>query len=151
MESNDFEVIRNHNYTITIKDQKGRKINFRDITGEDLEYFDVILDNQGEQDLKEEQQKRVSFEDIQKIIDYLNLDGVSSGALTQKTIIKVFNCIKEHILCNYMPKYSWLKTCYGIQNGSFMNVLDMEKVPMTKFIAMAQIHKEAVDSMGNND
>lgn len=150
MESNDFEVIRNHDYTITVKDQKGRRINFRDITGEDLEYFDVILDNQGEQGSKEEQ-KRISFEDIQKIIDYLNLDGVSSGALTQKTIIKVFNCIKEHILCNYMPKYSWLKACYGIQNGSFMNVLDMEKVPMTKFIAMAQIHKEAVDSVGNND
>lgn len=150
MESNEFEVIRNHDYTITVKDKKGREINFRDITGEDLEYFDVILDNQGQQDLKEEQ-KRVSFEDVQRIIDYLNLDGMNSGALTQKTIIKVFNCIKEHILCNYMPKYTWLKACYGIQNGSFMNVLDMEKVPMTKFIAMTQIHKEAVDSVKNND
>lgn len=150
MESNEFEVIRNYNYTITIKDKKGREINFRDITGEDLEYLDVILDNQGQQELKEEQ-KRVSFEDVQKIINYLNLDGMNSGALTQKTIIKVFNCIKEHILCNYMPKYTWLKACYGIQNGSFMNVLDMEKVPMTKFIAMTQIHKEAVDSVKNND
>jgi len=46
---NEFEVIRNHNYTITIKDQKGRKINFRDITGEDLEYLDLILDNQGQE------------------------------------------------------------------------------------------------------
>lgn len=150
MESNEFEVIRNYNYTITIKDKKGREINFRDITGEDLEYLDVILDNQGQQELKEEQ-KRVSFEDVQRIINYLNLDGMNSGALTQKTIIKVFNCIKEHILCNYMPKYTWLKACYGIQNGSFMNVLDMEKVPMTKFIAMTQIHKEAVDSVTNND
>lgn len=150
MESNEFEVIRNYNYTITIKDKKGREINFRDITGEDLEYLDVILDNQGQQELKEEQ-KRVSFEDVQRIINYLNLDGMNSGALTQKTIIKVFNCIKEHILCNYMPKYTWLKACYGIQNGSFMNVLDMEKVPMTKFIAMTQIHKEAVDSVKNND
>lgn len=150
MERNEFEVIRNHNYTITIKDQKGREINFRDITGEDLEYLDLILDNQGEKDLKEEQ-RRVSFEEIQKIIDHLNLDGINSGALTQKNIIKVFNCIKEHILCNYMPKYSWLKTCYGIQNGSFMNILDMEKVPMTKFIAMTQIHKEAIDSVKNND
>lgn len=150
MESNEFEVIRNYNYTITIKDKKGREINFRDITGEDLEYLDVILDNQGQQELKEEQ-KRVSFEDVQRIINYLNLDGMNSGALTQKTIIKVFNCIKEHILCNYMPKYTWLRACYGIQNGSFMNVLDMEKVPMTKFIAMTQIHKEAVDSVKNND
>lgn len=149
MENNDFEVIRNHNYTITIKDKKGRRINFRDITGQDLEYLDVILDNQ-DKELKEEQ-KRVSFENIQKIIDYLNIDGVSCGALTQKTIIGIFNCIKENILCNYIPKYSWLRACYGIQNGSFMNVLEMEKVPMTKFIAMTQIHKEAVDSLKNND
>lgn len=145
MKNEDLEVIRNHDYTITVKDSKGRKINFRDITGEDLEYLDSVLDGEGE-DLQEGQ-KRISFEDIQKIIDYLNLDGIRSGSLTQRTIVRVFNCIKEHILCNYIPKYSWLKTCYGIQNGSFVNVLDMEKVPMTKFIAMAQIHKEAVDSM----
>lgn len=145
MKNEDLEVIRNHDYTITVKDSKGRKINFRDITGEDLEYLDSVLDGEGE-DLQEGQ-KRISFEDIQKIIDYLNLDGIRSGSLTQRTIVRVFNCIKEHILCNYIPKYSWLKTCYGIQNGSFVNVLDMEKVPMTKFIAMAQIHKEAVDSI----
>jgi hypothetical protein len=145
MKNEDLEVIRNHDYTITVKDKKGREIRFRDITGKDLEYLDSVLDGEGE-DLQEGQ-KRISFEDIQKIIDYLNLDGVKSGSLTQRAIVKVFNCIKEHILCNYIPKYSWLKTCYGIQNGSFVNVLDMEKVPMTKFIAMAQIHKEAIDSM----
>lgn len=147
MKNENLEVIRNHDYTITLRDKKGREIRFRDITGEDLEYLDSILDD-GDGDL-EEGQKRISFEDIRKIIDYLNLDGMQSGSLTQRTIVKVFSCIKEHILCNYLPKYSWLKTCYGIQNGSFVNVLDMEKVPMTKFIAMAQIHKEAIDSMKN--
>jgi len=149
MENDEFEVIRNHNYTITIKDRKGREIKFRDITGEDLEYLDVILGDKDE-NLKEGQ-KRVSFENIQNIIDYLNLDGISSGSFTQKTIIKVFNCIRDNILCNYISKYSWLKACYGIQNGSFANVLEMEKVPMTKFIAMTQIHKEAIDSMKPND
>lgn len=145
MKNENLEVIRNHDYTITLRDKKGKEIKFRDITGEDLEYLDSVLDDSGE-DL-EEGQKRISFEDIRKIIDYLNLDEIQSGSLTQRTIVEVFNCIKEHILCNYLPKYSWLKTCYGIQNGSFVNVLDMEKVPMTKFIAMAQIHKEAIDSM----
>lgn len=147
MKNENLEVIRNHDYTITLRDKKGREIRFRDITGEDLEYLDSILDD-GDGDL-EKGQKRISFEDIRKIIDYLNLDGMQSGSLTQRTIVEVFSCIKEHILCNYLPKYSWLKTCYGIQNGSFVNVLDMEKVPMTKFIAMAQIHKEAIDSMKN--
>lgn len=145
MKNENLEVIRNHDYTITLRDKKGKEIKFRDITGEDLEYLDSVLDDSGE-DL-EEGQKRISFEDIRKIIDYLNLDQIQSGSLTQRTIVEIFNCIKEHILCNYLPKYSWLKTCYGIQNGSFVNVLDMEKVPMTKFIAMAQIHKEAIDSM----
>lgn len=147
MKNENLEVIRNHDYTITLRDKKGREIRFRDITGEDLEYLDGVLDD-GDGEL-EEGQKRISFEDIRKIIDYLNLDGIRSGSLTQRTIVEVFSCIKEHILCNYLPKYSWLKTCYGIQNGSFVNVLDMEKVPMTKFIAMAQIHKEAIDSMKN--
>ena len=73
----EFEVIRNHNYTITVKDQKGRKIDFRDITGEDLEYLDLILDNQG-QEINSEQ-KRVSFEDIQSILDLLNIDNVNFG------------------------------------------------------------------------
>ena len=144
----EFEVIRNHNYTITVKDQKGRKIDFRDITGEDLEYLDLILDNQG-QEINNEQ-KRVSFEDIQSILDLLNIDNVNFGQLTQGVIIGIFNCIKEHILCNYIPKYSWLKACYGIQNGSFANVLEMEKVPMTKFIAMTQIHRDAMDSLKND-
>lgn len=146
--THEFEVIRNHNYTIIIKDQKGREINFRDITGEDLEYLDLILDNQG-QEINNEQ-KRISFENIQSILDLLNIDNVNFGQLTQGVIIGIFNCVKEHILCNYIPKYSWLKACYGIQNGSFVNVLEMERVPMTKFIAMTQIHKDAMDSLKND-
>lgn len=146
--SHEFEVIRNHNYTITIKDSKDRKINFRDITGADLEYLDLILKNEG-QEINEEQ-KRISFEDIQNILTLLGIDGANFGLLTQGIIIGIFNCIKEHILCNYIPKYSWLKACYGIQNGSFANVLEMEKVPMTKFIAMTQIHKDAMDAINND-
>jgi|694.fasta_scaffold02098_27 hypothetical protein len=144
----EFEVVRNHDYTITVKDSKGRKILFRDITGQDLEYLDLILDNEG-QEINEEQ-KRVSFDDIQNILTLLSIDRINFGLFTQRIIIGIFNCVKEHILCNYIPKYSWLKACYGIQNGSFVNVLEMEKVPMTKFIAMTQIHKDAMDSIKND-
>jgi len=72
---------------------------------------------------------------------------VNFGQLTRKTIAQLFSCVKENILCNYLPKYKWLQICYGIQNGSFAGVSLMEAVPMTKFVAMAQIHKEAIDSM----
>lgn len=144
----EFEVIRNHDYTITIRDSKKRDIVFRDITGQDLEYLDLILDNEG-QEINDEQ-KRISFEDIQHILDLLSVKNINFGLLTHGTIIGIFNCIKEHILCNYIPKYSWLKACYGIQNGSFVNVLEMEKVPMTKFIAMTQIHKDAMDAIKND-
>ena len=146
MRESKFEVIRNHDYTITIRDSKGAEIKYRDITGEDLEHIDQILnieDSEGE--------RRVSLEQIQRLLDFLSVDGRRSGSLTRRVIMGVFNCVKEHILCNYMPKYDWLKTCYGIQNGSFVNVLDMEKVPMTKFVAMAQIHKEAMDSPPSNE
>ena len=146
MRESKFEVIRNHDYTITIRDSKGAEIKYRDITGEDLEYIEQILnieDSEGE--------RRVSLEQIQRLLDFLSVDGRRSGSLTRRVIMGVFNCVKEHILCNYMPKYDWLKTCYGIQNGSFVNVLDMEKVPMTKFVAMAQIHKEAMDSPPSNE
>jgi hypothetical protein len=149
MQNHDFEVIRNHDYTITVKDRNGRHVRFRDITGEDLEYLDSVLNSndQGEKEGK----YYVPLKGIQSILDYLGQDGFRSGTLTQKTIIRLFNCVKEHILCNYMPKYSWLKICYGIQNGSFANLLSMERVPMTKFMAMDQIHKEAMESVQNTN
>lgn len=147
MNNDDLEAVRNHDYTISIRDKKGREIKFRDITGGDLEYLDMLFEStEGDGDEK----RQISFSGIQKILDLLSVEGINSGRFTQRTTVKVFSCIKEHILCNYMSKYSWLKTCYGIQNGSFMNIEDMEKVPMTKFIAMAQIHKEAMDSIKND-
>lgn len=148
MENDDLEVIRNHDYTITIKDNKGKELGFRDITGNDLEYLDKLFeDSEGE----DSERRHISFAGIQQMLDLLSTRDVNFGALTRRTTISLFSCIKEHILCNYMSKYAWLKTCYGIQNGSFVNVTDMEKVPMTKFIAMAQIHKEAMDSIKKND
>jgi len=43
MEQNELEVVRNHNYTVSVRDSRKREIVFRDITGEDLEYLDSII------------------------------------------------------------------------------------------------------------
>lgn len=70
-------------------------------------------------------------------------------SLTPRVIRILYNEVSTHILKNYIPKESWLRQCYSIQNGSFQNLLDMEKVPMSKFMALCIIHKEAIDQMNN--
>lgn len=138
-------VTRNHDYTISIYDGKGKELIFRDITGKDLEFFDKLFDyKQGEDERK---QTRLDFVGIEKILSLLILSEVEIGSLTRRVITEVFKHVNENILCNYMPKYHWLQACYGIQNGSFSNLAAMEEVPMTKFIAMVQIHKDAMDSI----
>jgi hypothetical protein len=69
------------------------------------------------------------------------------SALTKRTIIGIFETLKEEILSNYISKIQWLKYCYGIQNASFINLAHMETVPMSKFVVMVKIHEEAVDQI----
>jgi hypothetical protein len=142
-QSSGFSVTRNHNYTISVHDAKGRKIDFRDITGEDLELLDRLIGDAGGDDEK----KHLSFDDVVSVLTTLSVKELDFTKLTQRIIIQLFEAIKEHILCNYMTKYTWLKQCYNIQNGSFASLALMEKVPMTKFIAMIQVHKEAIESI----
>lgn len=123
-------------------DQRERKLKFRDITGEDLEYLESIFSSSDEK-----QATSLNLDQVKEIVNKLSSEGLDCGVFTQSVIFEIFVCLKDHILCNYMPKTTWLKICYGIQNGSFAGVADMEKVPMTKFVVMSQIHKEAIDSM----
>ena len=148
MRNEKLEVVRNHDYTVSIRDGKGREIVFRDITGNDLEYLDRLFEND---ENKDSEKKIISFSDVQNILSRLSIDNFNFGSLTPRVISEIFSCIKDNILCNYVSKYSWLKMCYGMQNGSFMNVSNMENVPMTKFVAMAQIHREAMESMDKNE
>lgn len=146
MKKNQFEVIRGFDYTIRVKDQSNREIVFRDITGNDLEFLDLLFKSEEE---SEDKKIQLSFDDIKEILNRLSVKKINFNHLTQRVLSGLFDCIKTHILCNYIPKFEWLRACYGIQNGSFMNISEMEKVPMTKFIAMMQIHKDAMDSLKN--
>jgi hypothetical protein len=123
-------------------DERGRKLCFRDITGNDLEYLDSLFDTDNE---------TVSGSDISGILEHLCVRPLRAGRLTPRTIRSLYHALREHILCNYMSKETWLKQCYSIQNGSFQGVREMEFVPMSKFTAMCMIHKEAMDQMKNEN
>jgi hypothetical protein len=138
----DFIVERNHDYTILIKDSKNNILVFRDITGNDLEFLDKLLEQESE-----EESISLSFSELEKILSRLVVGNINFYKFPKRIVKDIFDCVTEHILCNYIKKYNWLEACYGIQNGSFANMAEMEKVPMTKFMAMAEIHKAAVDSI----
>lgn len=76
--------------------------------------------------------------------------GLNFGCLVPGSIRDLYLSVQEHILKSYMPKEAWLRNCYAVQNGSFQSLTDMELVPMSKFVAMCQIHKQAMDQMENN-
>jgi hypothetical protein len=143
---NEFVVKRNSNYTITLIDCKGRSISFRDITGSDLEFIDSIVQKNGDRASAQE----ISFNEIVSLLEHLSTKKLDFRNLPQRTIVQIFTVVREQLFCNYMPKYDWLKRCYGIQNGSFVGLEQMEEVPLTKFMAMVQIHQEAIESMNKS-
>jgi hypothetical protein len=127
---------------VTCIDTKGRELSFRDITGKDLEYLDMIFGSE---------ETVMQGSQIIELLEHLCTKPYDMSRLTPHTIRQVFSQLKEHILCNYMDKETWLKQCYSIQNGSFQNVSQMELEPMSKFTAMCSIHKEAMDQLGKDN
>ena len=115
-------VRRNHDYTITVVDSKNREISFRDIKGSDLEYLDSVL--KGGDD---EEPKEIKFDQVVDILSRLCIREIDFKDLTQRTIVRIFDHIKEQLLCNYMSKYDWLRQCYAIQNGSFAGIPTWKK------------------------
>lgn len=141
----EIKVIRNFDYTITLQDSKSKEIKFRDICGKDLEFIEHTL--YGEKEESEENKEYVSFEGIVKILNYLSVENIDFMVMPRRIVVEIFLHVKNHILLNYLSKYKWLQQCYAIQNGTFSGVAEMEKVPMTKFVAMIQAHQEAVESI----
>jgi hypothetical protein len=146
MDENTLSVRVNPNYTISILDSNKKELIFRDIKGDDLEFLEDILNSVGEP----KREDGAIFADIEQVIDILNLLNVQNidfFLFPKRIISDVFEHVKDHILINYVPKSEWLKICYCIQKGSFVNVLDMEKVPMSKFVVMYKIHQELQESV----
>ena len=133
----------NHDYTVTCVDRNDRELVFRDLTGLDIELLDSLLTDG----------KTLSPDAVVRILNLLKVSNTPEriSQLTPRVIRSLYFKVSEHILVNYLNKESWLRQCYSIQNGSFQNVLEMERVPMSKFAAMCMIHKEAIDQMNNDD
>jgi hypothetical protein len=127
---------KNSNYTVSVFDSRSREIRFRDIKGSDLEYLDSMF---------AEENSELSFDQVVELLSTLCTRDLDFRSLTQRTIMQIFDIVKEHILCNYMTKIDWLRRCYGVQNGSFAGVSDMEQIPLSKFTVMSQIHLEAIE------
>lgn len=138
-------VRRNHNYTVSVIDSKQREISFRDIRGSDLEYLDSLINPENEGDERE-----LSLDQVVSILSTLCVRDFDFKRLPQRIIVQIFRHVKEQLLCNYMSKYEWLRRCYAMQNGSFAGVSAMEEVPMSKFVAMVQIHQDAIEAMRND-
>ncbi len=122
-------------------DSRERVVSFRDIRGNDLEYLESKL---GGDDAT------ITSTDAIEILSYLSTRAdLNFNRFTPATIRALYQSISENILCSYMTKETWLRQCYAVQNGSFQNIDAMESVPLSKFVAMCHIHKEAMDQMNN--
>lgn len=135
----------NHDYTVSVIDSKNRELSFRDLRGSDLEFIDSVFKNEED----ESKARELELDHIVSILSAFCVKSVDFKSLPRRVILEIFDKVREHILCNYIPKYDWLRQCYSIQNGSFAKVSAMEEVPMSKFIAMVQIHNAAVEAVNN--
>jgi len=139
----NFEVVREDNYTISVYDSKKRDIKFRDITGKDLEFLERLLGS--------EESKSLELSHVITILKRLNISEIEINKLTNKDIVALFEVVSKNILCNYMPKVKWLEVCYALQNNSFIALEFFECQPMTKVMAMIQVHQEAVERLKKLD
>ena len=122
-------------------DESGRSVSFRDITGKDLEMLDLVM--------RESEQNVRSGHVLDILTSLCTNKGADFGKLPPRVVRALYTELTTHILKNYIPKENWLRQCYSIQNGSFQNLESMESVPMSKFVAMCQIHQEAIDQIKN--
>lgn len=112
--------------------------------GSDLEYFDMIF--------TKDEEEVIPVQQVTEILSYLCTNkSLDFAYFLPRSIKCLYSEVRQHILCNYMPKETWLRRCYSVQNGSFENLMAMESVPMSKFVVLCEIHKDAMDQIGNTN
>ena len=139
--SDKYVVERKYNYTVAITDRKGKSLHFRDITGKDLEFLERYLG---------EEQKDISFDDVILLIEHVSITKGVIRKLTPIVIKEIFGILVKEIFCNFMPKFKFLEVCYYLQNSSFVALDFFESQPMTKVMAMIQIHQSEVEKINKS-
>lgn len=135
MDEEKYSVVREHDYTISIADKNGNTLKFRDITGNDLEFLEHYIDQEN---------KDITLDDVIHVLERLNLLTISIKKLTPRVIKEIFEIVAREILCNFIPKFKLLEVCYALQNNSFVALNYFESQPMTKVMAMIQVHENAI-------
>lgn len=108
-----------------------------------MEYLDLLLSSS---------KSSLTSLEVIELLSMVSVDPeIPFGTLVPRAIRGLYSELQKHIFCNYMDKETWLRQCYSIQNGSFQGLRDMERVPMSKFVAMCTIHKQAMDQMQNDN
>ena len=136
----DYSVRREYNYTVSITDQKGVSIYFRDITGKDLEFLERTL----------QEDKEINIDDVIELLQRLCVSNIKIKSITPRVIKDLFKIVSKEILCNFMPKIKFLEVCYFLQNNSFVALDFFESQPMTKVMAMIQIHQSEIEKINKS-
>ena len=129
--SDKYVVEREYNYTIAITDRKGKSLHF-------LERY------------LGEEQKDISFDDVILLIEHVSMTQGVVRKLTPVVIKEIFGILVKEIFCNFMPKFKFLEVCYYLQNSSFVALDFFESQPMTKVMAMIQIHQSEVEKINKS-
>jgi len=139
--SDKYTITREYNYLITILDRRGNRLQFRDITGKDLEFLERYF-SEGE--------KQIVYEDLVGIIEHVSTRPELIRKLVPRVVKEIFDMLSKEIFCNFMPKFKFLEVCYYLQNNSFVALDFFESQPMTKVMAMIQIHQSEIENINKS-
>lgn len=141
MSNEKYSVEREYNYRITIKDRAGKSLQFRDITGKDLEYLERFF---------KEERGEMTIDDAVQVLEHVSMNQVPLTKLTPRVIKDIFGIVSKEIFCNFMPKFKFLEVCYYLQNNSFVALDFFESQPMTKVMAMVQVHQQEIEKINKD-
>ena len=141
MSNEKYSVEREYNYRITIKDRVGKSLQFRDITGKDLEYLERFF---------KEERGEMTIDDAVQVLEHVSMNQVPLTKLTPRVIKDFFGIVSKEIFCNFMPKFKFLEVCYYLQNNSFVALDFFESQPMTKVMAMVQVHQQEIEKINKD-
>ena len=141
MSNEKYSVEREYNYRNTIKDRVGKSLQFRDITGKDLEYLERFF---------KEERGEMTIDDAVQVLEHVSMNQVPLTKLTPRVIKDIFGIVSKEIFCNFMPKFKFLEVCYYLQNNSFVALDFFESQPMTKVMAMVQVHQQEIEKINKD-
>jgi hypothetical protein len=133
---------KNYNYTYDVVSTNGARATFKDITGADLEYLEVLFLEEGKTLIPVTEKVEL----LQKLLVNGSCPTTWAISYVHSAFLIIFKEILEH---EFITKQEWLRLLYAMQNQSFVGIAEMEKQPMNKFLAMRDVHIQAIQAIKN--